>query len=80
MLKATKAKKNYFQDPIKCICEGTSFVIYKDSTKQTSGYSFRCPNTLFRRRYPIRINSLFDKFAYIRLDTMTEVKNCFKKI
>ena len=63
--------------PIKCICGGNSFVIYQDSTNLTSGCSFRCPNTLCRRRYPIRINSLLEKFAYFRLDTMTEVINCF---
>ena len=70
-------EKSYLPGPIKCVCGGTSFVIYKDSTNQTSGCSFRCPNTFCRRRYPIKINSLFEKFAYIRLDIMAEVINCF---
>ena len=35
------------------------------------------PKQFMSQRYQIRINSLFNKFAYVRLDLISEVINCF---
>ena len=69
--------KGYLPSPIKCTCGGTNFTIYKDSQYSTSQCSFRCLNNSSRKRYQIRINSLFNKFTYVRLDLISEVINCF---
>lgn len=70
-------KNIIFLGPINCKCGSYNIAIYKDSTYHTSGCSFRCNNNLCRRRYPIRINSLFEKFSYIRLEIIAEIINCF---
>ena len=69
--------KGFLPGPIKCSCGGTNFNIYKDSQYSTSQCSFKCLNNSCRKRYQIRINSLFNKFPYIRLDLISEIINCF---
>ena len=69
--------KGFLPGPIKSSCGGTNFNIYKDSQYSTSQSSFRCLNNSCRKRYQIRINSLFHKFPYIRLDLISEIINCF---
>ena len=69
--------KGFLPGLIKCSCLGTNFNIYKDSQYSTNQCNFRCLNNSFRKRYQIRINSLFNKFPYIRLDLISEIINCF---
>ena len=69
--------KGFLPGPIKCSCGGTNFNIYKDSQYCISQCSFRCLNISCRKRYQIRINSLFNKFPYIRLDLISEIINSF---
>lgn len=39
--------------------------------------SFRYLNNQFRRKYPIRINSLFNKFPFRRIDIISKIIKCF---
>ena len=57
------------------ICGSNNFAIYKDILYKIC--SFRYLNNQFRRKYPIRINSLFNKFPFRRIDIISKIIKCF---
>lgn len=67
----------YLPGPIKYCCGEEIFRIYKDIYNQTSLCSFRCINTNWRRKYPIRINSFYSLFPQIILRILSELMSCF---
>ena len=69
--------KGYLPGPGTCSCGNKNFIIQNDSYSKTSGCIFRCSNYKCRKRYPIRINSLFAKFPNQRLDVISEILVCF---
>ena len=70
-------KAGFLPDPGKCSYVSESFTIQIDDSNTTSGICFRCTNNKCRKKFSIRINSLFAKFPQIKLRDLTEVINCF---
>ena len=70
-------KAGFLPGPGKCSCESESFSIRIDNSNFTSGICFRCTNNKCRKKFSIRINSLFAKFPQIKLRDLTEIINCF---
>lgn len=75
---AKKMHKNGFlPGPYKYKCNRTIFYIQHDTSSKTSGICFRCINNHSKLKYPIRMNSLFSKFPFIKLRDMSEIIYCF---
>jgi len=53
------------------------FYIQHDKSNKTSGVCFRCINNKCKLKYPIRINSLYSKFPFIRLKDLMEIIHYF---
>ena len=67
----------YIPGPTECDYGNNKFEIYNDSYNKASGCSFRCLNTKCRRKYSIRINSLFNLFPFVSLMVISEVIKTF---
>ena len=63
--------------PISCECCANFFKIYTDSSYKINGCSFRCGNNKWRKKFPIIINSFYDKFSKQKLSIISEIKECF---
>lgn len=57
-------KKGFLKGPGKCQCNCENFSIQNDNSNKTSGCIFRCLNYKCRKKYSVRINSLFELFPY----------------
>ena len=69
--------KGYLIGPIKCKCGSQNFNIYKDSSYKINGCSFSCSNYKCKKKYPITINSFFDKFSHQNIMLIAEIMKCF---
>ena len=70
-------KYGYLPGPISCECGANCFKIYADSSYKVNGCSFRCGNNKCRRKFPITINSFYDKFSKQKLSVISEIIKCF---
>jgi len=70
-------KKGLLPGPGKCQCQSEEFIIQKDCTDKTSGCIFRCRNNKCRKKFSVRINSLFELFLYNTLNLITSIIYCF---
>ena len=70
-------KMGYLPGPYQCSCGTKNFVIYADSNCKTTNCSFRCINSKCRLKFPIRINSFFEKYNHKSLTQISEIIKCF---
>ena len=66
-------KEGILTGPTKCKCGWIIFYIQKDKASKTSGVCFRCFNYVYRLKYPININSIFEKFTFFELQDIIEI-------
>ena len=70
--------KGWLPGPLKCsLCNGINFSIQNDRNNKTSGFCFRCLNYKCKKKYNIRINSIFEKFPQQKLSLITEIIKSF---
>ena len=69
--------KKILPGPKKCTCNSSNFTIQTDNSNITSKCCFRCTNYLCRKKFPIRINSLYSEFPFFKLRDITEILKCF---
>ena len=69
--------KKILPGPGTCSCNSSNFTIQMDNSNKTSKCCFRCNNYLCRKKFPIRINSLYQEFPFFKLKDITEILKCF---
>jgi hypothetical protein len=69
--------KGLLPGPEQCKYNCKIFSIQKDISSKTSQCVFRCANSKCRRKFRIRIKSLYVLFPYITLRLISEIINCF---
>ena len=69
--------KNFFLGPRKCTCNSYTFTIQIDNSNKTSKCSFSWNNYICRKKFPIRINSMYQEFPFFKLKDITEILKCF---
>ena len=69
--------KKILPGPRKCTCNSSTFTIQIDNSNKISKSCFLCTNYLCRKKYPIRINSLYQEFPFFKLKDITEILKCF---
>ena len=68
--------KGWLTGPLKCtLCNGINFSIQNDSSNKTSGCCFRCLNYKCKKKYNIRINSIYEKIPQQKLSYLQKLLN-----
>ena len=66
----------YLPGPDICKCGAKKFTIQNYHESKTSGCIFRCINSKCRQRFPIRVNSFFERHPYVSLKLCSEIIKC----
>ena len=66
--------------PRKCTFNSSTFTIEIDNSNQISKCCFRCINYLCRKKFHIRINSLYHEFPFFKLKDISENLKSFSHL
>ena len=66
-------KNGYLIGPKICICSRQQFSIYNDSHNKANKCAFYCTCYKCKKKYPITINSFFQKFSYQNIKLISEI-------
>ena len=69
-------QKWYLPGPGTCKCGGNNFKIYKDPNYKLNLFSFSCSNNKCRKKFPININSVYNKLFHHKIDYISEIIKC----
>ena len=69
--------KSILPGPVKCSCNSIAFKIYFDKNYKTNPMYFTCSNPKCQKKYPVTLNSFFEKFFRQKIKFISEIIKIF---